>query len=105
MNKLIAVASLVLAFLVGPAAGHAANIHPRASGAQKEQKEQKAQKEKKDKPTPVLRSDASCKTYFALINEVVSVPCARNTELPGRSERCQKYFSAVGQLVDVPCGE
>jgi len=112
MNKLIAVAPLVLAFLIGPAAGHAANIHPRASAAQKEQKgqkdqkDQKEQKEKKDKPTPVLRSDASCKTYFALINEVVNVPCARNTpELPARAERCQKYFSAVGQLVDVPCGE
>jgi hypothetical protein len=66
MHKLITVASLVLALLVEPALGHAANIHPRASAAQKE------------KPTSVSGSDASCKKYFALIDEVVSVPCARN---------------------------
>jgi hypothetical protein len=66
MRKLITVASLVLALLAEPALGHAANIHPRASGAQKE------------KPTLVSGSDASCKKYFALIDEVVSVPCARN---------------------------
>jgi hypothetical protein len=98
MNKLIAVATLALAFLIEPALGRAANTQPHASGAQKEQKEQKKPK--------VSGSDASCKTYFALINEVVSVPCTRNApELSVRAERCQKYFSAVGQLVDVPCGE
>ena len=99
MNKLIAVAALVLVFLIEPALGRVTNIDPRASGAQKEQKEQKEQS------TPASGSDTRCKTYFALINEVVGVPCTRNPpEPPAREERCQKYFSAVGQLVDVPCG-
>jgi hypothetical protein len=97
MNKLIAVAALVLVFLIEPALGRAANIHPRASGAQEEQKE---------KSTLVSGSDTKCTTYFALINGVVSVPCTRNApELRPLSDRCQKYFSAVGQLVDVPCGD
>jgi hypothetical protein len=105
MNKLIAVAALVLVFLIEPALGRVTNIHPRASGAQKEQKEQKKQKKQKEQSTPASGSDRRCKTYFALINEVVGVPCTRNPpEPPARVERCQKYFSAVGQLVDVPCG-
>ena len=66
MHKLITVASLFLALLVEPALAHAATIPARANGAQKE------------KPTSVSGSDASCKKYFALIDEVVSVPCARN---------------------------
>jgi hypothetical protein len=97
MKKLIAVAALILVFLIEPALGRVTNTHQRASGAQKDQKE---------KSTPDSDSHTRCKTYFALINEVVSVPCTRNaSQPPARAERCQKYFSAVGQLVDVPCGE
>ena len=67
MNKLIAAAFLVLAVLIEPALGHTAtNIHTRASGAQKE------------KPTRLSDSSTSCMKYFALIDEVVSVPCGKD---------------------------
>jgi hypothetical protein len=67
MNKLIAIAFLVLAVLLEPALGHAsANARPRASEAQKE------------KPTRLSASDSTCMKYFALIDEVVSVPCGKD---------------------------
>jgi hypothetical protein len=67
MSKLIAVAFLVLAVLIEPALGQAgANARSRASEAQKE------------KPTRLSDSGSTCMKYFALIDEVVSVPCGKD---------------------------
>jgi hypothetical protein len=61
MNKLIAVAFLIVAILIEPALGHAGtNTRLRGTKAQKQ------------KPTP----SSGCKKYFPLIGAVVSVPCS-----------------------------
>jgi hypothetical protein len=65
MNKLIPIFFFVLAFFTYPALSHAtATIHARTTGAQKE------------KPRPLSGSHASCKKYFPLIGELISVPCS-----------------------------